>query len=183
MRSHWTSWYEAAAALWPVIAQMKGSPLAMLQHCVGTRAIPDDGILDFVADTIVGQVPLDEAEFSIVEIRTLGGAIRSEKELPSGNCHHQFFVDLITLYDAKNKSVEERQVIADLTNRIIDKARDVDGLSVDFSGTHSQPDDVNSSVSSSVIFGTEAMAEFVKVLKKEVDPNNRFRFHPFAKLL
>ena len=183
MSSHWTSWYEAAAALWPVIAQMKGSPLAMLQHCVGTRAIPDDGILDFVADTIVGQVPLDEAEFSIVEIRTLGGAIRSEKELPSGNCHHQFFVDLITLYDAKNQSVEERQVIADLTNRIIDKARDVDGLSVDFSGTHSQPDDVNSSVSSSVIFGTEAMAEFVKVLKKEVDPNNRFRFHPFAKLL
>ena len=117
MRSHWTSWYEAAAALWPVIAQMKGSPLAMLQHCVGTRAIPDDGILDFVADTIVGQVPLDEAKFSIVEIRTLGGAIRSKKELPSGNCHHQFFVDLITLYDAKNKSVEERQVIADLTNR------------------------------------------------------------------
>jgi FAD/FMN-containing dehydrogenase len=183
MKSHWTSWYEAAAALWPVIAEMKGSPLAMLQHCIGTRGIPDDRILDFVCDTVVAEAPLDEAEFSIVEIRTLGGAALSKVKIASGNCHHQFFVDFITLYDAKNKSVEERQIIADLTNRIVDKARDVDGLSVDFSGTHSQPDDVNSYVSSSAIFGTEAMAESVKALKKKVDPNNRFRFHPFAKLL
>jgi FAD/FMN-containing dehydrogenase len=183
MKSHWTSWYEAAAALWPVIAEMKGNPLAMLQHCVGTSEIPDDAILDFVCDTVVAEAPLDEARFSIVEIRTLGGATLTMAKLPSGNCHHQFFVDLITLYDAQDKSIEERKEIADLTKRIIDKAREVDGLSVDFSGTHSQPDDVNSSVSSSMIFGTEAMAESVKALKKKVDPNNRLRFHPFAKLL
>ena len=183
MKSRWTSWYEAAAALWPVIAEMKGHPLAMLQHCVGTSEIPDDAILDFVCDSIVAEAPLDEARFSIVEIRTLGGAALSMAKLPSGNCHHQFFVDLITLYDAKDKSVRERQEIADLTKRIIDNARKVDGLSVDFSGTHSQPDDANSSVSSSLIFGTEAMAESVKVLKKKVDPHNRLRFHPFAKLL
>ena len=183
MKSHWTSWYEAAAALWPVIAEMKGNPLAMLQHCVGTSEIPDDAILDFVCDTVVAEAPLDEAKFSIVEIRTLGGATLTMAKLPSGNCHHQFFVDLITLYDAQDKSVKERKEIADLTKRIIDKAREVDGLSVDFSGTHSQPDDVNSSVSSSMIFGTAAMAESVKALKKKVDPNNRLRFHPFAKLL
>ena len=183
MKSQWTSWYEAAAALWPVIAEMKGNPLATLQHCVGTSEIPDDAILNFVCDSIVAEAPLDEAKFSIVEIRTLGGAALSMAKLPSGNCHHQFFVDLITLYDAQDKSIEERKEIADLTKRIIDKAREVDGLSVDFSGTHSQPDDANSSVSSSVIFGTEAMAESVKALKKKVDPNNRLRFHPFAKLL
>ena len=183
MKSHWTSWYEAAAALWPVIAGIKGNPLAMLQHCMGTRGIPDDKIIDFICDTVVAQAPLDEAEFSIVEIRTLGGAALSKAKVPSGNCHHQFFVDLITLYDAKHKTVDERQVIADLTKRLVDKARDVDGLSVDFSGTHSQPDDVGSSASASMIFGTEAMAEAIKALKKKVDPNNRFRFHPFAKLL
>ena len=183
MKSRWTTWYEAAAALWPVIAEMKGNPLAMLQHCVGTSEIPDDAILDFVCDSIVAEAPLDEAKFSIVEIRTLGGAALSMAKLPSGNCHHQFFVDLITLYDAKDKSVQERKEIADLTKRVIDNARKVDGLSVDFSGTHSQPDDANSSVSSSLIFGTEAMAESVKALKKKVDPNNRLRFHPFAKLL
>ena len=183
MKSHWTSWYEAAAALWPVIAGINGNPLAMLQHCMGTRGIPDDKIIDFICDTVVAQAPLDEAEFSIVEIRTLGGAALSKAKVPSGNCHHQFFVDLITLYDAKHKTVDERQVIADLTKRLVDKARDVDGLSVDFSGTHSQPDDVGSSASASMIFGTEAMAEAIKALKKKVDPNNRFRFHPFAKLL
>jgi hypothetical protein len=57
------------------------------------------------------------------------------------------------------------------------------GLSVDFSGTHSQPDDVDSAVSAALIFGTEAMANTVKGLKQKVDPENRFRFHPFAKIL
>ena len=44
-------------------------------------------------------------------------------------------------------------------------------------------DDVDRSASSSVIFGTEAMAETVKALKKRTDPKNRLRFHPFAKFL
>ena len=183
VESHWGSWYETAAALWPVIAQMKGSPLAMLQHCMGTRGIPTDAILDFVSDTVVGEAPLDEAEFSIVEIRTLGGAVLTKRELPTGNCHHQFFVDTVTLYDAKHKTADERQVIADLVKRLVGKARTVDGLSVDFSGTHSQPDDAGSGVVAGVIFGTPAMAEKVESLKKKFDPANRFRFHPFAKFL
>jgi len=54
---------------------------------------------------------------------------------------------------------------------------------VDFSGTHSQPDDVDSSVSSSGMFGTQAMADTIRRLKQTVDPANRFRFHPFSKLL
>lgn len=107
----------------------------------------------------------------------------SGTRLPTGNCHHTFFVDLITQYDAKDKTCDERQAIVDLTNLVVDQAREVDGLEVDFSGTHSQPDDVDRSASSSVIFGTEAMAETVKALKKRTDPNNRLRFHPFAKFL
>lgn len=183
MKSQWGSWYETAAALWPVIAGQKGSPLATLYHCVGTQGIPDDRILDFVANTIVAEAPLDEAELSLVEIRTLGGAALSGTRLPSGNCHHLFFVDLVTLYDAKDKTGAERQAIVDLTRQVIDKAREVDGLTVDFSGTHSQPDDADRVASAPAIFGTEAMAATVKALKKKMDPGNRLRFHPFAKLL
>ena len=183
MEFHWTSWYETAAALWPVIDGMKGSPLATLQHCMGTKDIPDDEILEFVCDTAVSQAPLDEAELSLLEIRTLGGAALSGPKLPSGNCHHTFFADLITLYDAGKKTAGERQAIADLTRRLVEKARNVDNLTVDFSGTHSQPDDADYMVSARDIFGTEAMAENVKALKKKMDRNNRFRFHPFAKLI
>ena len=177
------SWYEVAAALWPVIEGITGEPLAMLNHCVGTYGMPDDEILDFVSDTLIAQAPLDQANFSLVEIRTLGGAAMSRAKLPSGNCYHLFFVDLVTMYDTKGKTVGERQEIADLTTRVIDQARDVDGLTVDFSGTHSQPDDVGSSAVASIIFGTEAMAESVTALKKQFDPHNRFRFHPYAKFL
>jgi FAD/FMN-containing dehydrogenase len=177
------SWYEVAAALWPVIEGITGEPLAMLNHCVGTYGMPDDQILDFVSDTLIAEAPLDQANFSLVEIRTLGGAAMSRAKLPSGNCHHLFFVDLVTMYDTKGKTVGERQEIADLTTKVIDQARDVDGLTVDFSGTHSQPDDVGSSAVASIIFGTEAMAESVTALKKQLDPHNRFRFHPYAKFL
>jgi hypothetical protein len=65
----------------------------------------------------------------------------------------------------------------------VEKARNVDNLTVDFSGTHSQPDDADYMVSAPDIFGTEAMAENIKALKKKMDRNNRFRFHPFAKLI
>ncbi len=183
MAAHWGSWYETAAALWPVIADQTGDPLATLQHCLGTKDIPEDQILDFICDTLVAEAPLDEAALSLVEIRTLGGAALSGRRLPTGNCHHTLFVDLITLYDAKPKTDAERQAIVDLTQHVLDKARQVNGLTVDFSGTHSQPDDVDYAVSASDMFGTQAMAETVKALKKKMDPNNRLRFHPFAKLL
>ena len=181
--SHWGSWYETAAALWPVINGIKGDPLVMLFHCVGTKGIPGDSALDYISDTMVAQAPLDEAEFSLVEIRALGGAAMKGKMLPSGNCHHAFFVDLVTMYDAKNKTVDERTTIVDLTKRVIDKARTVGELSVDFSGTHSQPDDVGASAEARVIFGTQALAESVRAMKQQMDPNNRFRFHPFAKFV
>lgn len=181
--AEWNSWYEAAAALWPVIAEQKGSPLATSYHCVGTTGIPEAKVLDFVADVVVGEAPLNEAGMSIVEIRTLGGATQKGRRLPSGNCHHAFFVDLVTLYDAGSKSPAERQEIVDLTNRVVDKSRAMPGLSVDFSGTHSQPDDIGRSAVASEIFGSQAMATAVEEQKKKMDPNNRFRFHPFSKFL
>ncbi|MFM7520596.1 MAG: hypothetical protein ACKO9B_09040, partial [Planctomycetota bacterium] len=96
---------------------------------------------------------------------------------------HLFFVDLITLYDAQEKSLAERQGITDATRTVIEKARGVEGLAVDFSGTHSQPDDPEMGVSPAVIFGTEAMAAMVREQKRRVDPGNRFRYHPYAKFL
>ena len=114
LKSHWTTWYETATALWPVIAEEKGSPLAVLQHCMGTKGPPTDAVLDFIGDTVVAEAALDQAQLSIVEIWTLGGAVLSQSEILTGNCHHQFFVDLITLCDAKAKTVAERQEIATL---------------------------------------------------------------------
>ncbi len=181
--THFDSWFETAAALWPVIDGMKGSPLAMLQHCMGTAGAPADAVLDAVCDTVVAHAPLDEAPLSIVEIRTLGGAAMSKRPLPSGNCHHLFFVDLITLYDAKDKTTAERWRITDMTRSIVEKARGVEGLDVDFSGTHSQPDDPGADVSPALIFGTAGMAEMVREQKRRVDPGNRFRYHPYAKFL
>jgi hypothetical protein len=102
---------------------------------------------------------------------------------PSGNCRHRFFVDLITLYDAKDKTVAERRAIAGMTRGVIEKARGVEGLAVDFSGAHSQLDDPGSAVSAAIIFGSESMASMVCEQKKLVDPGNRFRFHPYAKFL
>ena len=182
-RAQWSSWYEAAAALWPVIAGQKGSPLATSYHCAGTTGIPEDAVLDFVGDIVVGESPLDEAELSIVEIRTLGGEAQRGPRIPTGNCNHAFFVDLITLFDASTKSPTQRQEIVDLTNRVVDKSREVEGLGVDFSGTHSQPDDVDHSAIAAEIFGSAAMARAVETQKRQMDPGNRFRFNPFSKFL
>ena len=182
-QAHWASWYEAAAALWPVIAELKGNPLAALYHCMGTRESPGDEAIDFVSDTLVGNAPLDEALLSIIEIRSLGGAVQKGPKVPSGNCHHAFFVDLVTTYDVSSKTPAERQGIVDLTQSVVDKARKLEGLGVDFSGTHSQPDDVGRTAVASEIFGSEAMAASVQTLKKKIDPHNRFRFHPFAKFI
>ena len=181
--AHWSSWYEAAAALWPVIAEQKGSPLATSYHCAGTPESPADEVLDFIANVMVGEAPLDEAEMSIIEIRTLGGAAQRGSRIPTGNCEHAFFVDLVTLYDSSLKTPAERQTIVDLTNSVVDRSRAVTGLGVDFSGTHSQPDDVGRSAVAAEIFGSSAMAEAVFAAKARVDPANRFRFHPFAKFL
>lgn len=181
--SHLGSWYETAAALWPVIEGMKGSPLAMLQHSVGTVDAPGDAILDFVCDGVIAGAPLDEAPLSIVEIRTLGAAIAAGRALPTGNCHHRFFCDLIVLYDAQGTSAAGRGAIAEGAARVMAEARRVEGLSIDSSGTHSQPDDPVGAPAPAEIFGTAAMAGMIARLKAQVDPGNRFRFHPYAKFL
>ena len=157
-----------------MIAELKGNPLAALYHCMGTLGSPGDDAIDFVSDTIVGDAPLDEAPLSIIEIRSLGGAVQKGPSIPSGNCHHAFFVDLITTYDANSKTRTERQAIVDLTNRVVDKARKLQGIGVDFSGTHSQPDDVGRTTVAAEIFGSETLATSVQKLKKTIDPNNRF---------
>lgn len=180
--ARWSTWYEAAAALWPVIAGQTGNPLAFLCHCMGTEAAPTDAVVDYVCDTVVGEAPLDAAPLSIIEIRSLGGAILDGPEIPTGNRHHGFFVDLVTLYDAAGQDGAARQAIVDRTNDVVARAHAVPGLAVDFSGTHTQPDDVARRVSAARIFGTPAMAERVRALKAEVDPHDRFRFHPFANL-
>jgi len=181
--TRWSTWYEAATAVWPVIAEQKGSPIATSYHCAGTPASPSGEVVDFVADVMVGEAPLDEAKMSIIEIRTLGGAALKGPRIPTGNCEHAFFIDLITLYDSSLKTPAERQAIVDLTDRLVDRAREVPGLGVDFSGTHSQPDDVDRSVVAAEIFGSSAMAQAVSEAKVRDDPANRFRFHPFAKVL
>lgn len=63
-KSHWASWYETAAALWPAIAGQKGNPLAMLQHCMGTTGIPDDGVLDCICTTVVAEAALSAKRLS-----------------------------------------------------------------------------------------------------------------------
>jgi hypothetical protein len=62
-------------------------------------------------------------------------------------------------------------------------AKEVRHLSVDFSGKHSEPDNPDHSVSGSVRFGSEASYVSIVSVKKRMDPNNRFRFHPFASIL
>ena len=81
------------------------------------------------------------------------------------------------------RSLWTAAAIARATHGRVSRAFQVRGLSIDLSGTHSQPDDPDRSAVAAVIFGTEAMAAMVKATKKQVDPRNRFRFHPFAKFV
>jgi FAD/FMN-containing dehydrogenase len=180
----WDTYYEVATALWPVIAGMEGHPLAMIQHCCGTRGSPSDDVLDFIEDVWIGEAPFQEATMSIVEARTLGGAIRKGTKVPSGNMYNDFFVDLIVIYDAGSKTIDERKLIAEKTSRVVANARQQEScLVVDFSGTHSQLDDNDHPVKAVEIFGGESQAKMVKAMKDELDPHNRFRFHPFARIL
>jgi hypothetical protein len=181
---HWSSWFDVTASAWPLIDQLKGSPLVMLHHCCGTVDQPSDKTLDFFADTWIGDGLLKlGAEHSIVEARTLGGSAMTSRSVPSGNCQHNFFINIIVMYDAANKTNKERQEIKDSTSRLVSKARKLDSLVVNFSGTHSQADDKDHPVNAKEIFGGEQMADVVAGVKATTDPCNRFRFHPFAQCL
>ena len=181
--TQWSSWFEVASCLWPVISEMKGGLLVTLQHCCGTNNFPSAEVLKFVTKRWLSETSFESAPFKIIEARTLGGAIVKGQIIPTGNFHNEFFVDLILVYDAEGVSNEDRQLIVDNTSSLLKAARSVDSLVVDFSGTHSQPDDSDYSVSGSEILGSESAYETIMAVKRRVDPSNRFRFHPLASLL
>lgn len=204
---HWSDWYDISTSAWPVIDNMTGSPLAMIQHSCGTVGRPDDDAVDLIASSWIHDGLLQMgAEQSIVEVRTLGGHARRtggryNHPIPTGNCQHDFFADIIIMYDAGRKTLEERTAIRDAVSSIIvgrakqlqhqqqqgrhdnDADRSLSRLVLDYSGTHSQVDDVQNPVDADTIFGGKDMADLVGTVKMTSDPHNRFRFHPFAKCL
>ncbi len=103
--------------------------------------------------------------------------------MPTGNFHHLFCVGFITLYDGKNKTVAQRQEIADATKRFVDKSAEMKGLAVEVSGTLSQPDDLRTFTKAPISSGTRDAVATVAALKRKADPTNRFRFHPCKNLL
>ena len=181
--TQWTSWMEAASCLWPVISEMKGDMLVTLQHCCGTKSLPSDKVLDFIVEKWLGESALQLAPMSIIEARTLGGAIHKKRALPTGNFYHSFFVDLIVVYDAENVPVEIRKQISDKTASLLQAGKNVESLTVDFSGTHSQPDDQGHSAIGRDVFGSETSFQNILTVKTRLDPQNRFRFHPFVSIL
>jgi hypothetical protein len=182
--TQWTLWMDAASSLWPIISEMKGDLLVTLQHCCGTRGPPSDDVVDFLVHKWLGESALQLAPMSIIEARTLGGAICEKRELATGNCHHSFFCDLIVVYDAEVFSIEDRQQISDKTASVLQAGKTVESLTVDFSGTHSQADDqAGSRTMGKDIFGSEASYQTILAVKKKLDPENRFQFHPFVSIL
>mmetsp|Transcript_4231 Transcript_4231/g.10058 ORF Transcript_4231/g.10058 Transcript_4231/m.10058 type:complete len:523 (-) Transcript_4231:531-2099(-) len=188
----WTTWYEAASSLWSVIAEMKGDPLIRTDHSMGTRRTsaqrPDDAVLDFVVDDWIGRMPFEAASQSIVEIRSLGGEAASQGNadlVPAGNAQCEFFADMIVAYDGRDQSSDERRQIQSRVNAIVGDAKKLGGddsssaVYVDFSATHSQP----GGCGGSDVFGSDANYETIRSVKRTVDPLNRFRSHPFGKLL
>ena len=189
----WTTWFEAASSLWPVIAEMKGDPLFRMDHCMGTRIStsaqrrPDDAVLDFIVDNWIGRMPFEQASQSIVEIRSLGGEATSHSNaglVPAGNAKCEFFADMIVAYDGKDKSGEKRRQIQSKVDAIVGDAKKLGGddssaVYVDFSATHSQP----GGCGGSDVFGDDKNYETIRSVKRKVNPLNRFRCHPFGTLL
>lgn len=65
------------------------------------------------------------------------------KEIPTGNYHQDFFVDVIIAYAAFCISDEDRQQISTIVSNVLTKGRKLKNSIIDFSGTHSQPDNPN----------------------------------------
>jgi hypothetical protein len=180
--TQWNTWFEAASCLWPIIAEMKGSPLVRIDHCMGTRESPNDDLLDFIANEWIGGLPLDQASQSIVEIRTLGGAALNGEILPSGNCRCQVFADMIIAYDGGEKTLDERKSITKAVDDVVSLAQEQSSVYVDFSATHSQSDDTFTASARErgvQMFGNEEIYEAVRTTKQKYDPLNRFCCHPF----
>ncbi len=177
----WTTWKQVASCLWPVIDGMKGSPMAMLEHCCGSSSSPSEADLDFVANVWIAQSPLEKAPMSIVEARSVGGMVCHKRAIPSGNYHQSFFCDMIIAFDKGAVSESERQAICAETAVIAIKAQST-GLTVDFSATHKSDGDATRLDSASV-FGSDANFQRILAVKRALDPDNRFQHHPFSSLL
>lgn len=180
--SHKT-WFDAASSLWKVIAGMKGDPLVRMDHCIGTTGTPSEEVLNFVLNKWLGDF-LEKAQFSLVEIRSLGGAATEGNALPTGNAKCDFFADMIVSYDASALSSEEKSSILGEVHDIIAEAKNQSELMVDFSGTHCQSDDpVGILPSGYDVFGSRENHELIRTAKRKHDPDDRFCFHPFLHLL
>ncbi len=175
------TWFHAASSLWEVIAGLKGDPLCRVDHCIGTKSLPSDDVLDFVVDNWVGDY-LEAAPLSLVEIRTLGGATVDGSNVPSGNVNALFFADMIVCYDGSSVGSEEKSRISQEVTQIIKDARKTGELMTDFSGTHCQSDS-DLLPAGDEVFGSHENYEMVQRVKQSVDPTNCFRYHPFLHLL
>lgn len=187
--SSYKSWFDAASNLWGVIDGMKGDPLVRMDHCIGTEQIPSDEVIEFLLDRFFGSF-LEKAPLTIIEIRTLGGAAmggaNGDRLLPTGNAKCCFFADMIVSYDAATTTVEDKSSILAEVHGIIADAMKMRGrgLMVDFSGTHCQSDDPPALLpGGDEVFGGSENHDLVRSTKKKHDPSNRFRYHPFARVL
>lgn len=178
------SWFDAASSLWEVIGGMKGDPLVRLDHCIGTREVPTQDVLDFVVEKWIGKF-LTTTSYSLVEIRTLGGATLTGNGIPSGNTNCLFFADMIVSYDGSVLTEEEKAGISTEVHDILSEAKNLSPeLLVDFSGTHNQSDDlVDTLPTGDVSFGSRMNYELIQSAKKSADPKNQFCFHPFTHLV
>ncbi|KAL3925329.1 MAG: hypothetical protein SGILL_000486 [Bacillariaceae sp.] len=174
----WTSWFEVASCLWPIIAEMHGNPMVRLDHCVGTRTAPTDAQLDFVVQDWLTGIPHKEAPMSIMECRTLGGAMLEDHQdmvIPSGNSKCVFFCDMVVAFDNQHKSKKECKDNAQQVDAAVALARSQPGLQANFSATHSQWNDF--AVKREEVFGSAAACHLVKSVKGDIDASNRFCFH------
>ena len=145
--------------------------------------LPARKSLIFLLDRWIGDY-LEKAPQSLVEIRTLGGAMTEGSTVPSGNATCRFFADMIVCYDGSAVDAEEKSGIKSEVHDIINAGKKIEGMLVDFSGTHGQSDDPEGMLpEGEVIFGSAENFELVRNVKMKVDPCNRFRFHPFGHLL
>mmetsp|Transcript_6779 Transcript_6779/g.12191 ORF Transcript_6779/g.12191 Transcript_6779/m.12191 type:complete len:484 (-) Transcript_6779:569-2020(-) len=179
----WNSWFDIASSLWPIISELKGEILVTLQHCCGTDGVPTQEVINFLCEWWIGKSPLGLAPMSIIEIRTLGGVIRTGRPIPTGICNQDLFFNLILLYDADGILQEERNKITEQVSAVLVEAKKIGTLNIDFGGTQIQADDPGEPISGPSIFGNEAAYQTILSHKAQVDPNNRFRFHPFASIL
>ena len=99
------------------------------------------------------------APMSIIEIRTLGGAIRSGSPIPTGICNQDLFSNLIILYVADGTSKEERNNIREQVSLLLAKAKKIATVNIDFGGTQIQADDPGEQSRLQAFLGTKLLTK------------------------